>query len=204
MKHVIFGSAIISICLAAWLCVLTSDAKMTRSADLKDALDESVKTAVEAVCTDRGYSIDNAEEFQVEFTQQLMSQISNDGDLEVRITGLDYENAMLSVKAILHFENPDGTDNSVESDATVLLEAVPLEKKMCKVEYVLPDGIQTEDGALEIYKSYELMEGNLLPVPEDPKVSGKTFVGWNLSGTNQVDRPKGVVESDVEYIAVFD
>jgi len=72
-----------------------------------------------------------------------------------------------------------------------LQEEVP---EICLVRYYLSD--------TDCYKCYEVLNGDVVPVPQNPVQEGKTFTGWADAEGNALDQNMTMTQ-DAAYYAVW-
>lgn len=195
MKQVMYGCVLGAVVALVLLCVLTINGKKTRRGELDHALATSVESAVEATMERGHYHISNNEEFIADFTQNLLSQISNDSDIEINVAKADYEKGLLSLQVIEHFKNPNGKEGQYKCETTVVMENVRDAKHLCKITYLLDD--------TTVYKEYQIQEGDCLVVPKAPTREGEIFVGWKDMERDEMASKSTLIDGNKQYIAFF-
>ena len=195
MKQAAYGIVVGVIIILTIGIILTINGKKTRRDDMENALSLSVKNAVETTMNQKTYYIENNQEFIADFTQNLLVQISNDADIEVKVSKADYENGLLSVRVEEKFLHPNGNEGKNICETTVVFEKVPTKAELVTITYMLDTDI--------LYKEYQLAKGDTIIVPKPPQKDGKTFRGWMEKADEGVVKEFGKAEGNKIYLAVF-
>ena len=174
--------------------VITVNGRMTRQKESTDALGQAVETAVENTMEQDNYTINDNKEFIADFLQNLLLQIENNADVEVKVAGLDYKKGLLSVNVVEHFTHPSGKDAELSYSTTVVME-------QADADHYYTVNFHDADG--EVYKSYQLSAGSNLTEPYIPEISGKMFVGWKDADGNEIDIDSVKVSGDMELFASY-
>lgn len=195
MKQVIYGLIVGLIILLGIGIVVTVNGKTTRGGEINRALSGAVENAVETTMNEKSYSIESNEEFLADFTQNLLTQISNDSDVEIQVAKVDYEKGILGVKVIETFTHPNGKEGKNECETTVVFEHAQTDSDFVTVKYLLDDAT--------LYKEYKIKTGDEVLVPKAPTKEGKTFAGWCLENSSEVITEFGLATEDITYVASF-
>ncbi len=92
------------------------------------------------------------------------------------------------------FKHPNGKDGTVSYDRTVIVNKLKEEEpEICQVSYYL-SSTDTDD-----YKCYEVLTGDVIPVPKNPVLEGKNFMGWFDAEGNALDQSMIVTQNTVYY-----
>ena len=79
-------------------------------------------------------------------------------------------------------------------DRTVIVNKLKEEEpEICQVSYYL-SSTDTDD-----YKCYEVLTGDVIPIPKDPVLEGKNFMGWFDAEGNALDQSMIVTQNTVYY-----
>lgn len=195
MKQIVYGIAIGMIILLGISAVVTISSKQTRQSDMDNALSIAVENAVETTMNEKTYSINNDEEFVADFTQGLLTQISNDSSIEVKVAKVDCEKGIMAIKVIEHFTHPNGKEGKNECQTTVVFEHVPT-----KTEYVTITFMQDNE---TLYKEYQIKKSDPIIVPKNPIVGALKFQGWKDVKTGQIVTNFGNANENMTYEAVW-
>ena len=129
------------------------------------------------------YSPDEAtehmqEDFRTAFSHSL-PDYSEDSNftIDIEFLACDAYNGLLSVHVTEHFTNIDGKVGTIEDTKTILMEEEPISAAVT-VQYWIEDTFAWEHQLPTLYKSFYQSSGEHFQVPEDPTVSGLTFLGW--------------------------
>ena len=91
-------------------------------------------------------------------------------DIRLKINAADTEKQLLSVSVKEEFKHPNGKDGTMSYDRTVIVNKLKEEvPEICQVSYYLSD--------TDCYKCYEVLTGDVVPVPKDPVLEEKTLWG---------------------------
>ena len=93
------------------------------------------------------------------------------------------------------FKHPNGKPGTVSYDRTAVVNKLQEEvPEICLVRYYLSD--------TDCYKCYEVLNGDVVPVPQNPVQEGKTFTGWADAEGNALDQNMTMTQ-DAAYYAVW-
>lgn len=200
MRNTLLGAGLITIMILTSMILMTVGGRMTRETEVSNALDRVAKSAVETSMEKNDFTINDNEEFVACFLQEIINEIGNNSDIEVKIANVDYEKGLLNVKIIQHFKNPNGNDGKAELDKTVIFTKQEINPEIYTIAYKMPTSVS---GQLDEYMTYQLSEDNEFIVPSAPAMSGKTFQYWKDEDTNSRAVFPSTVSSDKTYVAVF-
>ena len=195
MKQIVYGIAIGMIILLGISAVVTISSKQTRKSDMDNALSIAVENTVETTMNEKTYSINNDEEFIADFTQGLLTQISNDSSIEVKVAKVDCEKGIMAIKVIEHFTHPNGKEGKNECQTTVVFENVPTQTDFVTITYM-----QDKDS---LYKEYQIKKGDPIIIPKNPVVGVLRFQGWKDVKTGQIVTSFGNANENMTYEAVW-
>lgn len=122
MKNVFLGSVIMLCGVIFLVVVMTLGGKQLRQNELNRAVDGALEETVENQFNAKTYSVNNTNEFVVDFMETLLVQINSDSTIEIKVLDADYEKGLISVEVIEHFAHPVGTQGSVSVKRTVIME----------------------------------------------------------------------------------
>lgn len=195
MKQLIYGIIITFISIFTIVIILTINGKSNRSNEINNALSIAVENAVETTMNQNPYTINNNKEFLADFTQNLLSQISNDSDIEIKVAKIDYKKGIMSVRVTETFTHPNGNEGKNECETTVIFEHVPTNDELITITYQIEPNI--------IYKEYQIVKGDDIIVPKNPQKAKMTFVGWKDPKTNTLVTEFGQADKNITYVAEF-
>lgn len=195
MKQVVYGCIISLIIILGIVAVVTLGARTTRRGDLNNALSISVENAVETTMAEKTYYIDDNKEFLADFSQNLLEQISNDSDVEIRVAKIDHEKGVMAVSVEQTFVHPNGNEGKSRCETTVVFEQVPTQATMITLQYMLDED--------NLYKEYQIIKGDNVVVPKAPTKNGLQFKGWMEQGGTSIISEFGTAAENKTYIAVF-
>ena len=121
MKNMLiaFYAAVITFIII--LIGFTIHGRSTRQIELDNALKSSMEGAMTSLMYEEGKPA-NESEWKASFLQSLAIQISSVSDLTVKFLEADMARGILSVEATLTWIHPIGTQGSVSSTMTAILE----------------------------------------------------------------------------------
>lgn len=140
MKQVVYGIVAGLMVVLTLGIVMAIVGKMTRQSDLDNGFATAVEHAVEATMNEKTYTIRDKEEFIADVTQGLLSQMSNDSSVEIRVAKVDPKKGIMAICVVEHFTHPNGKKGKNECETTVIFEHVPTEAAFVTISYVLDDG----------------------------------------------------------------
>lgn len=122
MKKTLFATFSMIIFLLFLLIFFTLYGRMVRQTELSNALELSMKNAMEQLLLGEG-APDSEETWKTHFVESIAIQIESQSDLTVHIYEANLETGLLSAEAILTFSNPIGTTTTIRSGKrTMILE----------------------------------------------------------------------------------
>ncbi len=111
------------------LILFTLYGKAIRQVEIDNALESSMKYAMELLLFEEGHP-ETTEEWEEKFIESLVVQIESNSDLTVHVYEMDLEKGLLSAECILTFRHPIGTTGTVTTGKrTILLEEYIYENK---------------------------------------------------------------------------
>jgi len=126
MKKVLMAVFSVMIIVIVILIMFTLHGRNARQTELDNALNTSMKQSMDALLVMEGKP-HTEEEWKVMFLQSLASQIESESELTVNILEIDMDKGILSVEAILKFKHVAGTEGTVSSQRTIILEEFIME-----------------------------------------------------------------------------
>ncbi len=107
---------------------------------------------------------------------RIRERISSDSEITVSITGCDMEKGLLSVVVSETFSYPNGTQRTFTAEKTAIME-----KKADESGYIT---VLYRNNGMD-YKEYELLPGEVLPLPKLPDHAK----GWKVGGESSLLEP---------------
>lgn len=126
MKKVLMAVFSVLIIIIFFLVVYTLHGRNIRQTELDNALNTSMKQAMDTLLVMEGKP-ETEDEWKVMFLQSLVSQVESESELKVNILEIDMDKGLLSVEAILSFTHPIGTKGTVSTQRTAVLEEYVVE-----------------------------------------------------------------------------
>ena len=160
--------------------------------ELKSNLPSAAEETAENLLTKK-YDVADKNQLEADFLETLAYAIDSDSDIRLKVNAADTAKQLLSVSVKEEFKHPNGKDGSVSYDRTVIVNKLKEEvPEVCRVSYYLSD--------TDCYKCYEVLTGDVVPVPKDPVMEGKAFAGWTDTDGNVLD-PDMTITQDTAYYA---
>lgn len=173
MKHAIFGTVIFTISILIVIIVATISGRMMRKEEVNSTLTLALDQAVENVMMQHKYTIANEDEFISDVLEYLLYSYHSDSEIEIKIAEADYEKGILSIKAVAHYTNINGTPGTYEAEKTVIFEE-SVDVKYYTATYYNEDGT--------IYIQYKICSEDKCIAPEVNKPNGGEFKNWKYEG----------------------
>ena len=187
--------AIVATCIAGviFLTIMAVSGRMNRSMELKSNLPSAEET-VENLLTKKYDVVDKAQ-LEADFLETLADTLDSDSDIRLKVNAADTAKQFLSVSVKEEFKHPNGKDGTVSYDRTVIVNKLKEEEpEICQVSYYL------SNTDTDYYKCYEVLTGDVIPVPKNPVLEGKNFTGWTDADGNALD-PDMTITQDTAYYA---
>ena len=188
--------AIVTTCIAGviFLTIMAVSGRMNRSMELKSNLPSAAEETAENLLTKK-YNVTDKNQLEADFLETLAYAIDSDSDIRLKINAADTEKQLLSVSVKEEFKHPNGKDGTVSYDRTVIVNKLKEEEpEICQVSYYL------SNTDTDYYKCYEVLTGDVIPVPKNPVLEGKNFTGWTDADGNALD-PDMTITQDTAYYA---
>ena len=196
MKLII--KAIVTTCIAGviFLTIMAVSGRMNRSMELKSNLPSAAEETAENLLTKK-YDIADKNQLEADFLETLAYAIDSDSNIRLKVNAADKEKQLLSVSVTEEFKHPNGKPGTVSYDRTAVVNKLQEEAlETYQVSYYLTN---TDT---ECYKCYTVHADDMVPVPKDPVVEGKTFTGWADAEGNALDQNMTMTQ-DAAYYAVW-
>ncbi len=202
MKQLTFGIVCSGLVALVVMGALTVQGRMARQNDLDDNLSTAALEVLTNLCESGDYCIEDEEELVADFCQSLIQEISIGTDevydenqtITVEVAGVDVAKGLLSLRVTETYTHPNGSIGTLVCDVTGVFEEQQ-ELKAYTLTYLVED---------ELYVGYSVTAGGEVRTPTaNPKVEGKTFVGWQNVATGELLQEGATVESDLTFAAVF-
>ena len=190
--------AIVTTCIAGviFLTIMAVSGRMNRSMELKSNLPSAAEETAENLLTKK-YDIADKNQLEADFLETLAYAIDSDSNIRLKVNAADKEKQLLSVSVTEEFKHPNGKPGTVSYDRTAVVNKLQEEAlETYQVSYYLT----TTD--TECYKCYTVHADDMVPVPKDPVVEGKTFTGWADAEGNALDQNMTMTQ-DASYYAVW-
>ncbi len=190
--------AIVTTCIAGviFLTIMAVSGRMNRSMELKSNLPSAAEETAENLLTKK-YDIADKNQLEADFLETLAYAIDSDSNIRLKVNAADKEKQLLSVSVTEEFKHPNGKPGTVSYDRTAVVNKLQEEAlETYQVSYYLTN---TDT---ECYKCYTVHADDMVPVPKDPVVEGKTFTGWADAEENALDQNMTMTQ-DASYYAVW-
>lgn len=188
--------AIVTTCIAGviFLTIMAVSGRMNRSMELKSNLPSAAEETAENLLTKR-YDVTDKNQLEADFLETLAYAIDSDSDIRLKVNAADTDKQLLSVSITEEFKHPNGKLGTVSYDRTAVVNKLSKEEpEVYKVNYYLSDA---DPG---YYKCYTVLKDDVIPIPRDPVLEGKTFTGWTDTDGNALD-PDMTITQDTAYYA---
>ena len=188
--------AIVTTCIAGviFLTIMAVSGRMNRSMELKSNLPSTVEETAENLLTKK-YNVTDKNQLEADFLETLAYAIDSDSDIRLKVNAADTDKQLLSVSITEEFKHPNGKLGTVSYDRTAGVNKLSKEEpEVYKVNYYLSDA---DPG---YYKCYTVLKDDVIPIPRDPVLEGKTFTGWTDTDGNALD-PDMTITQDTAYYA---
>ena len=188
--------AIVTTCIAGviFLTIMAVSGRMNRSMELKSNLPSAAEETAENLLTKK-YDVTDKNQLEADFLETLAYAIDSDSDIRLKVNAADKEKQLLSVSITEEFKHPNGKLGTVSYDRTAVVNKLSKEEpEVYKVNYYLSDA---DPG---YYKCYTVLKDDVIPIPRDPVLEGKTFTGWTDTDGNALD-PDMTITQDTAYYA---
>lgn len=190
--------AIVTTCIAGviFLTIMAVSGRMNRSMELKSNLPSAAEETAENLLTKK-YDIADKNQLEADFLETLAYAIDSDSNIWLKVNAADKEKQLLSISVTEEFKHPNGKPGTVSYDRTAVVNKLQEEVlETYQVSYYLTN---TDT---ECYKCYTVHADDMVPVPKDPVVEGKTFTGWADAEGNALDQNMTMTQ-DAAYYAVW-
>lgn len=175
------------------LIVMTINGRMNRSMELQSNLSSVVEETVENLAKSNKYADQN--EFLADLVESVSDLWDSKSDIMVDILESDREKGLLAVKVTASFYHPNGKIGTVKCEKNVILNQWQADDT--KRNHI----VRFQIGDIP-YKTYEVLQNNLITPPAEPHRVDETFFGWKDSNGNVADFSQPVTQ-DLVYYADF-
>lgn len=175
--------AIVTTCIAGviFLTIMAVSGRMNRSMELKNNLPSAAEETAKNLLTKK-YNVTDKNQLEADFLETLAYAIDSDSDIQLKVNAADTDKQLLSVSVTEEFKHPNGKPGTVSYDRTAIVNKLSKEEpEAYKVNYYLSDA---DTG---YYKCYTVLKDDVIPIPKDPVMEGKTFTGWTDADGNTLD-----------------
>lgn len=190
MKNIIYGVVMATLGVLIVIILLTINGKMTRQAEIDDSLGSSVENAIDNCFNNKNYSVENNKEFIADLQEELLTQVENDADIEIIVTGVDAERGIIGITVKEHFKNPNQSDEDQEYKTIAVLD------KRENTGYYTITFLDKDDSILS---QLRLRDWTDIYAPAMPS----NFSYWIDTSTGQRVNNFGKVSKDATYKAVY-
>lgn len=190
--------AIVTTCIAGviFLTIMAVSGRMNRSMELKSNLPSAAEETAENLLAKK-YDVADKNQLEADFLETLAYAIDSDSNIRLKVNAADKEKQLLSISVTEEFKHPNGKPGTVSYDRTAVVNKLQEEVlEIYQVSYYLTN---TDT---ECYKCYTVHADDMVPVPKDPVVEGKTFTGWADAEGNALDQNMTMTQ-DAAYYAVW-
>lgn len=175
--------------------LMTTGGRRERSMELNDNLSSVVEETVNMLLEDKQYNIKESNEFLADLVENLSIVLDSECDITVNVEKVDVETGILSVRIVEKYRHPNGNTGMVECTKTVILnKTVEAEQQLYTIRYYVGD---------EVYKTYHVAEGDVIPIPVTPTSESGSFFCW-VDENNYMADFSGIVTQDLAYYALWD
>lgn len=188
MRNLVLGICSVIFLLMVILIGSTVFGRNARQTELDNALNASMKNALETLDSDRNYVPQNNDELVSVFTQLFLQEIDSKSEATIEVLDVDINKKLLSVKATLTYNHLNGKVGTVTSTRTIVMEQSKNKNGFITVNYSWTDTDSETGAAYGKTVTFHNYQGQNL---SSKKSSGK----WTLvavTGINDKD------ESDEE------
>lgn len=193
MKAGIIGLICILVLILTGLTVYTVSGRYIRKAELEESLGNAIEQSMEIAYVKKTYAINNEMELISDFTGSLLSQLSSESDIELKIMNVDYVNGCLDVEVTEKFKHFTGKEGSVTVRKTVIFEQFKDPNDVFyKVNFLNGDG--------SVFRTIQVYNEGRLTEPKERPIG---FIRWkNLQDEKwDGDFSKIIVKGDLWFQA---
>ena len=190
--------AIVTTCIAGviFLTIMAVSGRINRSMELKSNLPSAAEETAENLLAKK-YDVADKSQLEADFLETLAYAIDSDSNIRLKVNAADKEKQLLSVSVTEEFKHTNGKPGTVSYDRTAVVNKLQEEVlETYQVSYYLTN---TDT---DCYKCYTVHADDMIPVPKDPVVEGKTFTGWADAEGNALDQNMTMTQ-DAAYYAVW-
>lgn len=181
------------------MSVMTIGGRRERSMELEDNLPSVVEETVEAMFTEKNYSISDRNEFIADLIENLAYVLDSESEITVEITGIDVDKGLLSVRVRVEYEHPNGDLCRIVCERTVILDQLDETEPET---YTVSFYVNREDIVSgRTYKCYQVLAGDTLTAPVAPASEEGTFAGWLDVNDYVADFSQPVTQDLIYYAA---
>ena len=109
---IIVGIAVITMITA--MTLMSQEGRISRKDELNRATSAAIKQTVKKSQSNIQKEIKNDKDMVSYFTAALCSQIKSDGDIEIKVLGVDYQEGMLDVVVTERFDYLNGKEGIIK------------------------------------------------------------------------------------------
>lgn len=157
----------------------------------QNQLNHTVSRVVENTLKDL-YGTEDMAAARNQLINDIKSSLMNEGLIKIEIKQMDLKKGLVQVLVTEEVPMVTGTNKKISVEKTAIMERVLMDEPKVTVQFMV-------DG--EVYKEYQLAEGETCPIPKTP---GNAFYGWVEYGKESMEpiQTIGAVWEDKIYLAV--
>lgn len=122
MKGGVTAFISILILVLVGLTIFTVSGRNIRKSELDKSLTNAIEQTMEVIYLEKSYTVANKDELAADLTGNLLTQLSSDSNIEIKILNVDFVNGCLDVQAIEKFKYFTGKEGIIEIRKTVIFE----------------------------------------------------------------------------------
>lgn len=185
MKNIMIGAIGGIVMIYMVLIQLSVYAGNIRENELENSLSESCMQTL------KNYYGGNDADAEHDVTGRIKERLSSDSEVTVAVLVCDMTKGILSVRVDETFRYPNGSTRTVTGKKTAIMERKAADTTLLSVRYL-------DNGSC--YKAYELLPGEIIPVPKLPEHAS----GWKIQGQDSMlDAGAKKAETDLTIEAVY-
>ena len=185
MKNIMIGAVGCIVIIYMVLIQLSVYAGNIRENELENGISESCMQTL------KKYYGGNDVDAERDVTGRIRKRLSSDSEVNIEVLVCDMTKGILSVSVDETFRYPNGNMRTITGKKTAIMERRAADLTLLSVCYL-------DNG--RCYKAYELLPGEVIPVPKLPKHAS----GWKIQGQDiMLDTGAKKAETDLTIEAVY-
>ncbi len=186
--------SVFAIAFITLLIVMTITTKSHVESSVSRELSTAVTSALRNATYGKHHTVNNNEELMADIVASILEKTGSSADVEVDFKTVDIENGIVAVSVTQEYTKLNGKKDIVTCDKCVVLEESDPLAGLYTITYIT-DNFN--------YKIYKVKAEKDIPIPKDPKISGKTFKYWTYNG-QQVDIRALPLTQNYTFVGVFE